>query len=332
MTVCDIRSLSDVKSAIKFMYWSGLYYFYKYLGSLVDIILANGTWTFNHLEKIWYNPKLGHQLQILYPPCGTEETETTLDPSLRENKMVYLAQFRPEKRHEVILNEYNQFLKKNYPEVTEPTPEIPTIVFVGSCRTSDDTATLTKLKTQVEKLNLQKFVEFAVDVSYKEVIMWLQKCQFGLNAMWNEHFGIGVVEYMANGAIPIVHASAGPLLDIVTNPGAEGENKVWYNDVGFFFKCFEDPDLDPSIQSGSGTRVNFKSRDGQVVEYPTFSQMLTDLYLSFPDLVKDERLGKVRTAGRLSVIERFSNSAFDVKWKTCLEKLAQLESKYRQER
>lgn len=33
--------------------------------------------------------------------------------------------------------------------------------------------------------------------------------------MVDEHFGISVVEFMAAGAIPVVHASAGPLNDIV---------------------------------------------------------------------------------------------------------------------
>jgi alpha-1,2-mannosyltransferase len=34
--------------------------------------------------------------------------------------------------------------------------------------------------------------------------------------MWNEHFGIGVVEYMSAGLIPLAHQSGGPLMNIVT--------------------------------------------------------------------------------------------------------------------
>lgn len=33
--------------------------------------------------------------------------------------------------------------------------------------------------------------------------------------MWNEHFGIGVVEYQAAGLISVVNDSGGPKLDIV---------------------------------------------------------------------------------------------------------------------
>lgn len=37
----------------------------------------------------------------------------------------------------------------------------------------------------------------------------------GLHSMTDEHFGISIVEYMAAGAVPIAHNSAGPKMDIV---------------------------------------------------------------------------------------------------------------------
>ena len=40
--------------------------------------------------------------------------------------------------------------------------------------------------------------------------------------MWNEHFGIGVVELMASGVVAIAHDSGGPKLDIVGDDGSKG--------------------------------------------------------------------------------------------------------------
>lgn len=42
--------------------------------------------------------------------------------------------------------------------------------------------------------------------------------------MWNEHFGIGIVECMAAGLIMVAHKSGGPMLDIIeeTNTSRNG--------------------------------------------------------------------------------------------------------------
>uniref|UniRef100_A0A7S1UU61 Glycosyl transferase family 1 domain-containing protein n=1 Tax=Grammatophora oceanica TaxID=210454 RepID=A0A7S1UU61_9STRA len=41
--------------------------------------------------------------------------------------------------------------------------------------------------------------------------------------MWNEHFGIGVVELMAAGILTIAHNSGGPKADIVVPLHGEGQ-------------------------------------------------------------------------------------------------------------
>jgi alpha-1,2-mannosyltransferase len=42
--------------------------------------------------------------------------------------------------------------------------------------------------------------------------------------MWNEHFGIGVVEMLAAGLVTVAHDSAGPKMDIVT-PSLDEDSK-----------------------------------------------------------------------------------------------------------
>lgn len=58
-------------------------------------------------------------------------------------------------------------------------------------------------------------MEFLVNVDYEALKLNLSKALIGLHTMWNEHFGIGVVEYLAAGVIPIAHRSGGPLMDII---------------------------------------------------------------------------------------------------------------------
>ena len=330
--IAKIRSKSDVFSFVKFCYWSCLYWIYVYIGSFVDITLANGSWTFNHMQKIWtYNKALGKEIDILYPPCGTEYlVNSQTSQSTRNNKLLYLAQFRPEKRHILILKEYQQFLTNNYPNISSPVDEVPTLLFAGSCRTKDDTATLEFLQQEVKALKLDKFVEFAVDCSYEEVVNFLSRCKFGLNAMWNEHFGIGVVEYVARGCIPIVHASAGPLLDIVTGDKIQD----WQTTTGFFFKSFADPDFDPALQ----TTVDNKDKymvfevNGEKLEFPTLEQLLSHLFVSDRLLISDEVLEMMRITGQQLVVDKFSNKVFEDKWKQHITKAEVLEKEYRLER
>lgn len=52
-------------------------------------------------------------------------------------------------------------------------------------------------------LSLENTVEFKVNVSYQELIQNYQTATIGLHTMWNEHFGIGVVECMAAGLITV---------------------------------------------------------------------------------------------------------------------------------
>lgn len=55
----------------------------------------------------------------------------------------------------------------------------------------------------------------------------------GLHAMWNEHFGIGVVECMAAGLIMIAHRSGGPLMDIIIEDGAGQNGFLASNEVEY---------------------------------------------------------------------------------------------------
>lgn len=87
---------------------------------------------------------------------------------------------------------------------------------------------------------VQEHVEFMINASYPAMLSYLERASVGLHTMVDEHFGISVVEFMvcshyygslhtnwlmlliqAAGVIPVAHASAGPLLDIIVPVNGE---------------------------------------------------------------------------------------------------------------
>jgi len=54
----------------------------------------------------------------------------------------------------------------------------------------------------------------------------MEESTIGIHAMWNEHFGSGIVECMVAGLIMVAHKSGGPMVDIVT--GSDGAQPVGF--------------------------------------------------------------------------------------------------------
>lgn len=54
-------------------------------------------------------------------------------------------------------------------------------------------------------LSLENSVEIKANVSYQELIQNYKMASIGIHTMWNEHFGISVVELMAAGLITVAH-------------------------------------------------------------------------------------------------------------------------------
>lgn len=96
------------------------------------------------------------------------------------------------------------------------------LVLIGGSRNAGDDALVEKLKlfsrtnddgTVSEKENPN--VEFIVNAPFSLMREYMKKSLIGLHTMWNEHFGISVVELMAAGLVVIAHDSGGPSMDIV---------------------------------------------------------------------------------------------------------------------
>ncbi|OHE97604.1 alpha-1,2-mannosyltransferase alg-11 [Colletotrichum orchidophilum] len=208
-----------LRGKVKKFYWKMFAVLYSRVGSTVDIVMTNSTWTQGHVQKLWgpYRQAKGRNnpIAVNFPPCAVEELEEAVEVSeaserKREQALVYIAQFRPEKNHTLVIQAFADFLNTK----TEATKEAK-LVLIGSVRDDHDSKRVYKLRLLVNELGIRDRVEFHLDASWPEILDWLQRASVGVNGMWNEHFGIGVVEYQAAGLISVVHASGGPKLDIV---------------------------------------------------------------------------------------------------------------------
>ncbi|EQB58015.1 hypothetical protein CGLO_01796 [Colletotrichum gloeosporioides Cg-14] len=208
-----------LRGTVKKTYWRLFAALYSRVGSTVDIVMTNSTWTQGHVQKLWGPHRQARHrtnpIEVNYPPCAVEELEEAVEVSeasekKREKAMVYIAQFRPEKNHQLIIQSFAEFLKTN----TEAAKDAK-LVLIGSVRDDHDSKRVYTLRLLVNELNIKDRVEFHLDASWPEILDWLRRASVGVNGMWNEHFGIGVVEYQAAGLISVVHDSGGPKLDIV---------------------------------------------------------------------------------------------------------------------
>lgn len=201
---------AGLKTTMKRMYWKIFAGLYSLCGLGVDVIMTNSSWTAGHIRELWGRGKKD-RVSVVFPPVAVEEVENAVRiDTLREKAILYIAQFRPEKKHDLILQSFAKFVRSN----TEASRDAK-LVLVGSTRNSDDATRVYDLRLLTIELGIREQVEFVLDSGWNEVLGWLGRCSVGTNAMWNEHFGIGVVEYQAAGLISVVHASGGPKLDIV---------------------------------------------------------------------------------------------------------------------
>ncbi|MQM10183.1 hypothetical protein Taro_043077 [Colocasia esculenta] len=195
-------------SQCKILYYTLLTWMYGFVGSCANLAMVNSSWTRSHIEKLW---KIPQQTKRVYPPCDTSALQMIpLERDTRTPIFISVAQFRPEKAHTVQLEAFSLALQRL--DATLPRPKL---LFVGSCRNIDDKERVRKLRDKCSQLNIDHDVEFYEDVKYRELVQLLGGAIAGLHSMIDEHFGISIVEYMASGAIPIAHNSAGPKMDII---------------------------------------------------------------------------------------------------------------------
>jgi alpha-1,2-mannosyltransferase len=114
----------------------------------------NSSWTKEHIQKMW--GLRDDQISLIFPPCDTSDL-MALPLSPREDLLISIGQFRPEKNHILQIEAFDSFVKRN------PT-KYSTIRFViiGSVRDGqkEDEEILSKVETLIKQRNLQVFSNF----------------------------------------------------------------------------------------------------------------------------------------------------------------------------
>ncbi|KAI9761162.1 MAG: asparagine-linked glycosylation protein [Chaenotheca gracillima] len=210
-----------LKGILKRKYWHLFASAYSWSGGDVDAVMTNSSWTQAHMRTLWGPSRTSrhkpHDIEVVFPPVAVEELEEQIEVSpesegKRERVLLCIAQFRAEKNHALLLEAFSKLMESS----PQARPR-PRMVLIGSVRHSDDATRVYELRLLAHELKIKDDVEFICDASWPEILNWLGRSSIGVNGMWNEHFGIGVVEYQAAGLVSVVHDSGGPKEDIVVD-------------------------------------------------------------------------------------------------------------------
>ncbi|KAF7988180.1 hypothetical protein HCN44_007674 [Aphidius gifuensis] len=212
-------------SGAKILYYHLFAILYGLMGSCADIIMVNSSWTEEHINAIWKCPLKTHRV---YPPCDIVRLVNLPLLSNAEKggviRIISVAQFRPEKNHQLmirIMYELRSIIKDDLWKNIK-------LVLVGSCRNDDDKNRVKDMQDLSKYFAVDENVEFKLNLTYNELINEYQMSTIGIHTMWNEHFGISVVECMAAGLITIAHDSGGPRSDIIeTQQGSQTGFLAW---------------------------------------------------------------------------------------------------------
>ncbi|XP_049540398.1 GDP-Man:Man(3)GlcNAc(2)-PP-Dol alpha-1,2-mannosyltransferase [Anopheles darlingi] len=215
---------------LKIVYYRVFSRIYGWVGRCADTIMVNSSWTENHIVSLWDVPYKTHRV---YPPCEVSKLKQ-LEPtrSVESNgddqqpgddeRIIILSvgQYRPEKDHPLQLQamyELRTLLNND-----EALWNRLRLLIVGSCRDEEDRERVKNMQDLAKHLSLENSVEFRVNVPYEQLLDCYRQATIGLHCMWNEHFGISVVDCMAAGLIMVANRSGGPLMDIIeTSEGSQ---------------------------------------------------------------------------------------------------------------
>ena len=219
-----------LRGFLKRKYWHLFAWMYGWVGGNIDVVMTNSSWTQAHIRSLWgphrSKRKEALDIEVVFPPVPVEDLEQAIDineatEKQRERALIYIAQFRPEKNQSLIIRAFSRLLRSGTEESKSKYKDIKLVLIGSERKSNDDAKRVYELRLLAHELDIKDNVVFELNRPYNEIREWLRRSWVGVNGMWNEHFGITVVEYQAAGLICVVNDSGGPKADIVTERGPQ---------------------------------------------------------------------------------------------------------------
>ena len=207
-------------TTFKLYYYKLFALIYGLTGYFSDITMVNSSWTYYHINKIWFLNDNKNRTFIVYPPCNTEyflnrEKDKEKEKQAKTKKLkqiLSVGQFRREKNHKLQIESFSKFLKLSKNKHNDCK-----LILVGGVRNEEDKARVEEYKKLIDSENLTENVIIHVNLSFSKLIELFESCFVGLHCMRDEHFGICLIEYMMNNMVVLGHCSGGPYTDIIAN-------------------------------------------------------------------------------------------------------------------
>jgi glycosyltransferase involved in cell wall biosynthesis len=173
------------------------------------LILTNSSWTARWVLRAYGG---NSPIKVLHPPVDVEYFLEVANEDTRENLIITISRFTPEKNLGEILKiakslkDYNFLLVGSVSKYSKPVIE--------------------NLRNYIESEGLEN-VTLKFNIPRNELREILSKAKYYLHPPFPEHFGIAVVEAMSAGCIPIVYRDGGVWYDIVSKvSGSLGYNTI----------------------------------------------------------------------------------------------------------
>ncbi|KAH8739029.1 glycosyl transferase [Cryptosporidium ryanae] len=215
---------------LRYLYLKLFSIMYYLCFKLAHRVVVNSNWTRCRFEELFTDKKLN--IKVCYPPIfkhkhhRKDSLET--NPPKREETVISLAQFRPEKNQILQIKIFSQVLKRMGELIKETSDEKEKLILINKqaklklkiCGTSQKSSSeyfkyIDSLNELIKNAGLKDRVELIVDSTIDDLNTLLSTSRIAIHTMEEEHFGICVAEFLYFGLLTISHKSGGPETDIL---------------------------------------------------------------------------------------------------------------------